>query len=238
MKFKKPNQHGVWAMLFMPFLFGIFAGKFSLLQLCFIAGWFLVFFATDNFLFYMKKRKKQQGYLLSAALFDALALVCMLPVLILVPKVSALFLAMIPFAFINIYFAKERNERHILNDLAAVIIFSIAGVISYYIGVRQLDGHALFIFIMSMIYFCGTILYVKTMIREKKNQRYRLLSYSYHVIAVVLLFFISPLLSLAMLPSLARAILFYGRNMKPIQIGLIEIANACFVTLVVAIYYL
>lgn len=237
MKFKKPNQHGVWAMLIVPFLFGIFAGKFSLFHILFILGWFLVFFATDNYLFYVKKRKKQIGYLKSSAMFGSLAALLFIPVVIHQPKVLFLFLLMMPFAYINIYFAKMRNERHVLNDVCAVTIFSIAGVISYYIGTSHINRVAALVFMMSMLYFGGTILYVKTMIREKKNDTYKWMSFIYHIFLVSLGFLLSPVIGLAAVPSLIRAVGFYGRNLKPIKIGIVEIANACFITFMVAIYF-
>lgn len=237
MKFKKPNQHGVWAMLIMPFLFGIFAGHLSWMHVLFIVSWFLIFFAADNFLFFMKQRRKQRGYMMTAVSFITVAVIMILPVIIKLPVLILFFLSMIPFGIINVLFAKQRNERHILNDLSAVVIFSTAGMISYYIGVRQLDLKAIVVFTFSMLYFTGTILYVKTMIREKKSSTYKWLSFGYHILLVSIAMLVHPLLGTAMLPSLLRAVLFYGRNYKPMKIGIVEIANACFITWMVGIYF-
>ncbi len=238
MKFKKPNQHGVWAMLIMPFLFGIFAGVFSLYHLLFITGWFLVFFAVDNLLFYIKKRKKDKGYLLSAGMFGGLAVVCLLLLVIHQPALLFFFGMMIPFGGLNIYFASIRDERNVLNDLSAVTIFSIAGCISYFIGREVFDGEMVKVFVFSFLYFVGTILYVKTMIREKRNKKYKWLSYSYHLLLVGAGFLCQFLIGMAVIPSLMRAVMFYGKNYKPMKIGLVEIANACFVTLMVGLYFL
>ncbi|ULG72496.1 YwiC-like family protein [Macrococcus brunensis] len=238
MKFKKPNQHGVWAMLIMPFLFGVFAGEFNLFHLLFILGWFLVFFATDNLLFYIKKRKKDNGYLLSAGMFGVLAALCLGVLILRQPSLLFFFGMMIPFGGLNIYFASIRDERNVLNDLSAVIIFSIAGCISYFIGHEELDGEMIKVFVFSFLYFVGTILYVKTMIREKRNVKYKWLSFSYHMLLVVAGFWFHVLMGIAVVPSLIRAVTFYGKNYKPMKIGIVEIANACFVTFFVALYFL
>ncbi|GGB00631.1 hypothetical protein ERX37_08465 [Macrococcus hajekii] len=238
MKFKKPNQHGAWAMLIMPFLFGIFAGQFSLYHIPFIIGWFLVFFATDHLLLYVKQRKKQIGYVKMAGLLACLAALALLIVVNHQPVLIVFFLIMLPFGYINLMFAKNRNERHVMNDISAVVIFSIAGCISYFIGKGQMDLQMLKVFIFSFLYFLGTILYVKTMIREKKNIKYKWLSFSYHLLLVILGFRIHLLLGLAMIPSFIRAVAFYGKNYKPMKIGIVEIANACFITLFVAFYFM
>ena len=38
MKFKKQNQHGAWAMVFMPPIIGILANGFNVSQVLFIIG--------------------------------------------------------------------------------------------------------------------------------------------------------------------------------------------------------
>ncbi|QUR94029.1 YwiC-like family protein [Macrococcoides canis] len=237
MKFKKPNQHGAWAMIIMPVLFGMFATKFNVFQLFFFIGWFMTFFFADHLLFYVKQRKKQIGYLKCAMLFLLLSAVCFIPVIIYEFKVLMFFLAMIPFGIINYFFAKARNERHIVNDFSAVMIFSIAGVLTYYIASHQFEWPMIYVFGLSVAYFVGTVFYVKTMIREKKNIRYRDMSYGYHILLVIGSFLVHPILCIAFIPSLVRAIVLYGKKLKPIHIGLLEIANSVWITIVVAVFF-
>ncbi|PKE39752.1 YwiC-like family protein [Macrococcoides caseolyticum] len=237
MKFKKPNQHGAWAMIIMPVLFGMFATKFNIFQLLFFAGWFMTFFFADHFLFYVKQRKKQIGYLKCALLFLFIAAICYIPIIIYEYKVMMFFLAMLPFGIINYFFAKARNERHIINDFSAVMIFSIAGVLTYYIASHQFEWPMIYVFGLSVAYFIGTVFYVKTMIREKKNIHYRNMSWVYHVLLVIVGYFIHPLLLIAFLPSLIRAVILYGKQLKPIKIGVLEIANAVFITIFIGLFF-
>lgn len=236
MKFKKPNQHGAWAMIIMPVLFGMFASDFNFYQILFFIAWFLIFFFIDNLLLYIKQRKKQLGYLYGSLLFLGSAILLLLPVLLYDLRILLFFMMMIPFAIINLYFASKRNERHILNDLSAIVIFSIAGLVVYFIGETTFDYKMIYIFLISFLYFVGVTFYVKTMIREKKNLRYKYLSYSYHIIGIIVALMIHPLLCIAFIPSLVRAIVLYGKNVKPKKIGILEIVNAIFITLFVGLF--
>ncbi|TDM03637.1 hypothetical protein [Macrococcus carouselicus] len=89
----------------------------------------------------------------------------------------------------------------------------------------------------SLLYFPGTIFYVKTRIREK-NRDYKWLSFSYPLSLVIADFSIHWLLGFAVIPSLICVIMFYGKNYKPMKIGIVEIENACFITLGVVIYFI
>ncbi|MCE4955891.1 YwiC-like family protein [Macrococcoides caseolyticum] len=236
MKFKKPNQHGAWAMIIMPVLFGMFASTFNVYQLLFFAAWFMIFFFIDNLLFFVKQRKKQIGYVKGSLLFLAIAILLLMPIILYDYRVLFFFLAMLPFGAINLYFASQRNERHLLNDFSAITIFSIAGLLVYFIGEGQLHQKMIYIFLISFLYFVGTTFYVKTMIREKKNITYKYISFIYHIAGLILAFVIHPLIGIAFLPSLFRAIYFYGKQLKPIKIGIAEIANAVFITIFVGIF--
>ena len=61
----------------------------------------------------------------------------------------------------------SKNERALLNDICAIIVFCIGGLISYYFSMNQIDRTAIFIALISFLYFLGSTFYVKTMIREK-----------------------------------------------------------------------
>ena len=40
--------------------------------------------------------------------------------------------AMFPFVLVSIYYTKKKDERNLLNDLAGIAIFALAGMGSYY----------------------------------------------------------------------------------------------------------
>jgi hypothetical protein len=137
---------------------------------------------------------------------------------------------MIPFGLVNAYFAKIKDERNVWNDVSAVTSFCIGGMASYYLGARTLDATMVWVFVLPYLYFLGSIFFVKTMIREKKSVSYRNLSWGYHGLLVAVFIVLGyPLLALAYAPSLIRAVVFYGKKIPIMKIGIVEIANSVFV---------
>lgn len=70
--------------------------------------------------------------------------------------------------------------------------------------------------------FYGKYIFVKTMIREKKNPTYRLVSWGYHSLLVIATLIVSPWFTIAFIPSLIRSILLYGRNISILKVGILE----------------
>ena len=46
---------------------------------------------------------------------------------------------MFPFVLVSIYYTKKKDERNLLNDLAGIAIFALAGMGSYYFSDRTFD---------------------------------------------------------------------------------------------------
>ncbi|MFJ5760104.1 YwiC-like family protein [Neobacillus sp. NPDC093182] len=75
----------------------------------------------------------------------------------------------------------------------------------------------------------------KTMIREKMNLQFKWISWGYHTLLIIIcLVFGCSILAIAFLPSIIRAIIFYGKPLSPMKIGIYEIINsAIFFTLMI-----
>ncbi|GAA3325655.1 hypothetical protein GCM10020331_058430 [Ectobacillus funiculus] len=126
-------------------------------------------------------------------------------------------------------FAITKNERALLNDIAAIITFSSGGMMSYYFGTGILNQTAWWIFhFMLLLFLLEVHFYVKTMLREKHNPIYRIVSWGYHALLIIGMIMLSPALAIAFVPSLVRAILFYGKNMPVLRVGTLEIANSVY----------
>lgn len=236
-KFKKPNQHGVWSMIVVPIAFGIAASGFTFLHILLYIGVLAAYFMSDQVFFYLKKRKKDIGYIYTASIFALIVLISFIPIVLYRNDTFWIFLLMLPLSFINAYFAKKKNERAFTNDLIAVIIFCLFGIISTLLNTAISNIQTwLPVFIISFMYFFGTILYVKTMIREKKSTKYKWSSWIYHLCIVIVGFVISPLVMVMYIPSLIRSIVLYAKKIKIMHVGLIEIANSVFVLVVGSIY--
>lgn len=60
---------------------------------------------------------------------------------------------MIPFFIVNMYYARQKNERALRNDISAIIVFCIGGLVSYYFSMKLIDKTALFIALISFYIF-------------------------------------------------------------------------------------
>lgn len=237
MKFKKQNQHGAWAMVFMPLVIGMVAGGFHPAQLFYMAGWLMIFFMADHVLFFIKKRRKgEYGYLKAAVLFFVLSAALFIYPLMVDYRIFFFFLMMLPFGAVNVYFASIRNERNIFNDISAITIFALAGGGITFLNLHVLSWPVIFVIIISILFFTSTALFVKTMIREKKNPKYRIASYAYHGIIFIIMLSAHWILALAFLLSLVRAVALYGRGWKMKQIGILEIVHAVWMTTLVSVH--
>ena len=76
---------------------------------------------------------------------------------------------MFPFVLVSIYYTKKKDERNLLNDLAGIAIFALAGMGSYYFSDRTFDEKIWWVALYPSLFFIGTTLYVKSMMRERKN---------------------------------------------------------------------
>lgn len=221
-----PKQHGAWAMLVIPFTLSMMAGGSTFWHIPLFIGWLFLYLATYPLSMLMRKKKKK-NYQKWAIIYSAIALLCLLPLLFVQAKLLYFGLAMIPFFFINMYFAKQNKERAFTNDVIAILVFCLGGLASYFLGANALTKEAWILFIYSFIYFLGVTFYVKAMIREKKNMKYKYYSWGYHL----LLPFIALSLgagwgTVGYVPSVFRAWYLYGKKVTIMQVGVIEIINS------------
>lgn len=227
MKLFLPKQHGAWAMLIIPFWLGVIEGGFIWKHIPFFIGWLLLYLATYPMLLLFKKKK--------IPFYTKWTLIYMIPSLILLlipllerPSIFYFGLLMIPFFMINAYYTSKNQDRAFMNDISAVFAFSIAGLASSYLGHGVMNIETiLFTFLTSILFFIGCTFYVKTMIREKKNNQFKWISWTYHVLIVAAWFgFGFWIVAIAYFPSLLRAFFFYGKPLSPKQIGIYEIINS------------
>lgn len=236
MKLFLPKQHGAWAMLIIPFWLGVINGGYLWQHIPFFIGWLLLYLATYPMLLLFKKKK--------IPFYTKWTLIYIVPALLLLgiplaarPSLFYFGLLMMPFFMINAYYTSKNQDRAFMNDISAIFAFSIAGLASNYLMQGSMTATAIiFAFITSVLFFIGCTFYVKSMIREKKNAKFKWISWGYHFL-LVLVWFISGfwIIALAFIPSLLRAILFYGKKLSPKQIGIYEIINSGLFFIIIAI---
>lgn len=236
MKLFLPKQHGAWAMLIIPFWLGVIVGGYHWKHIPFFVGWLLLYLATYPMLLLFKK-KRLMFYTKWTVIYMVPSLLLLLIPLLERPTIIYFGLLMLPFFVINAYFTSKNKDRAFLNDISAILAFSVAGLASSYLGHGVMNIETiLFPFITSVLFFVGCTFYVKTMIREKKNTQFKWISWVYHILLVAVWFsFGFWIVALAFIPSLLRAIIFYGKPLSPKQIGIYEIINSAIFFTIMAI---
>jgi hypothetical protein len=226
MKLFMPKQHGAWAMLIIPFWLGGAASEIIWQHVPFFIGWLLLYLGTYPLLL-MFKKKKIPFYRKWVFIYMIPALVFLMVPLLTTPSIVYFGFSMIPFFILNAYFSAKNQDRALMNDLSAIVVFSIAGLASSYLPGGIIIEEAILVFAASILFFTGSTFYVKTMIREKKNANFKWISWSYHLLVPILwLAAGEAIVAIAAIPSLIRAVAFYGKPVSVMKVGIYEIVNA------------
>jgi hypothetical protein len=224
-----PPQHGAWAMLLVPYVAGVLATGLRWAHLPLLGAWLAGYLLSYYALLTVKTRRpgRVRAQLLLYGSVTAVlgGLVC-----IAAPRVLTYGPAYAALLAVNAAYAYRRRERALLNDLASVaqsclmvfVVATVAGVAP----ARVAD-----VFVAVLLYFAGTVLYVKTMIRERDSAGYYRASVAYHAVALAVAAVVAWPLGVVFGVLLARAWALPRRGLTPKQVGLIEIA-ACVALLV------
>ncbi|SCL23709.1 YwiC-like protein [Micromonospora rhizosphaerae] len=231
-----PPQHGAWAMLLLPYAAAltVTGPRWPHLPLlgAWLAGYLLSYYALQAVKTGRPDRVRPQLLLYGGATALLAA-----PVLLARPAV----LGYAPLYGLlvggNVWYARRRRERAVLNDLASVtqstlMVFVVATVAG--VPPRALAGVAAAVF----AYLVATVLYVKTMIRERESAGYRRASVAYHL-AVLLVAVVAwgPAMAAVFGLLLLRAALLPGRRLSPLRVGVLEIVGSLLVLAAIAVHW-
>lgn len=234
MKLLIPREHGAWAMLIIPFLLGLSINP-TWMHLPLFSGWFLLYLALSPLMMLIKKKGDARFYTRWFLIYGIPASVLLLFVVFQYPALLWAGLAMIPLFMVNVYFARRNRERYFWNDVIAIFEMAIGGVASAYVALGEWSMFQVYVWIVNVLFFLSSVFFVKTMIREKKNIKFRYLSWGYHILLIIGVWLVTEQvwLVLAFVPAMLRAIIFGGKNLTPLKVGLMEIGNTLLFTIFV-----
>jgi hypothetical protein len=222
-----PPQHGAWAMLLVPWLAGVLAAGFRWLHLpllgAWVAGYLFSYYALQAIKTGRPGRVRAQllAYGLPTAALGWVVLVLRPAVLWYAPAYAALLA-------VNLAYARRRAERALVNDLASVALSCLMVLVSATVA-GQPAGAVLPVAVAVAAYFTGTVLYVKTMIRERDSTPYYWASVGFHGAALAVAAFASLPMLVVFLILLVRAAVNPRLGLTPKQVGLTEIAASVLV---------
>lgn len=133
---------------------------------------------------------------------------------------------------ISIYLTWSGRERGITNDLLLVLLASIAPILMYQVANNQSSlrhlPHSIWIAsYISFLFFVGSILHVKALIREAKNPIWHAASIGFHIAVLIVLPLTthSSWLAVPFAFALARTVAMKPGG-RPGRIGMVELAVA------------
>lgn len=218
-----PNQHGAWAMLVTPWLMGALLAGWSWIQIPVLVtalAAYLTLWATNRWLTSRFAARYRQPVLV----YGVVMLVWAMGILLASPSVLVFALVIAPATGIQLVYAWFRAERSLVNGLIAVIqACLLAPVTAVASGVPLPD--TIPVYLVSLLYFAGTVLHVKSLIREAGEPAYERASVIYHAFAMVAAAFISGWLVIPFAVFLARAIVLQRRRLSVPAIGALEVGN-------------
>ncbi|MFF6902975.1 YwiC-like family protein [Streptomyces hydrogenans] len=223
-----PNQHGAWAMLAVPYLAGVLIGSPSWLQLPLFLAWSLGYCAVFHTEQWVRLRRASRNpraaarHRRPALLFTTATLALGLPLLCAAPWLALAAAAMAPFLAVNVLYARRNRERALANGLVAVVPACGMLLVALRAGGGTL-AEGLAPALACLLYFAGTVPYVKTMIRERNSEAYRRGSVAYHAVALVAAALLDPWLAVPFALYLARAAVLPGRGLGVLLVGAVEV---------------
>lgn len=218
-----PHQHGAWAMLLVPFIFGMIAGRPVALHGLLFIVWLLSYLFTYPLLQWIRTRKLEP-YLRPMLIYGCLFAVSGTALAVTAPQLLKWIPLFIPLFLVNCRYARINRERAFVNDLAAVLLFSLIVFVAHDVGGAENRAAVTELFAYSILYFVGTVFYVKTNIRERRNPNFYRYSAAYHLIAAVAgAVLYSPPMAAMLGVLLVRAVLVPRLNVSVKQIGIMEL---------------
>jgi len=171
-------------MLASPLLVGVLAGRLAWVQLPLAAFWFVGYFAFFAASLWLKAGRRAK-WLPPVRVYAAMSAVLGLLVLVMQPGLARWIPAFLVPLAVGLYAAAHRRDRALLAGLATTAGSALMTVVAYDAGLGTDLRRAWVLALVQLLYFAGTVFYVKTVIRERGNPVFRWLSIGYHAAALV-----------------------------------------------------
>lgn len=220
-------------MLLVPYLAGLITVGFTWIQLPLLLGWVGGYLLSYFALLAVKTRRpgRVRAQLL---LYAGITVTAGATVLITQPRVALFAPAFAALLAINALFAKARRDRALTNGLASVLAATlIIPVVA--VTAQVAPWHVTDTFLITLLYFTGSLLFVRTTIRARGNRRMLAISVGFHLAALAAATWVALLYALPFTAYLIRAALLPQRGLSPKRIGIAEIIASLLLLATVAL---
>lgn len=217
-----PNQHGAWAMLVSPFLVGVLAASPRWVHLPLLALWLVGYFAFFAAGLWLKSGRRARFWPPLRA-YGLATLPLAAVVLALRPDLLGWAPLFAPLLLVGLWLAARRQDRSLASGLSTIVVACLMTPVVFDAGDGEDWTRIWTLTAVLAVYFVGTLLYVKTMIRERDSRVHYLASVGYHVAGAVAMAWVSWPLAVLFALLAVRGALLPGRGLTPKQVGIGEI---------------
>jgi hypothetical protein len=260
-----PKEHGSWAMFAVPLLLGlVIAPTWSWRALVLVVAALGFFLIRHPLVLLVKTRKRPDAdspYLWrwtfiygSITILSGVWLVFVhhLWWLVLMGLWGSLLL------LFHLWLVSRRQEMSVSGELAGIFGLALGAPMGYYAASGQLDGTAAALWVVNVLYFGGTVFYIKLKVRQQPRQPApaflgeRLIKakacLAYQIVGLTLLILMvtlcqAPLLTpLALVPATLK--MLWGtwqwqdkKSLSLVRLGVIEIFHALTFTVLVVVAF-
>jgi YwiC-like protein len=237
-----PPQHGAWAFLALPVLLGALVAPWTPLILLLAIAWVAVY-PQSYAAFGLVRAKRPERFRRPLLVWSAVAAVPAAVLLAARPWLVWVGAVYVLFFLVNLRYARRNDERALTNDLVFVFECAAMVLVTWAVGVGDrsfvpppvgdIPVEAWVLTAVAALAMAGSTLHVKSLIRERRDPRYSRASQAFSVVCVVIAaglaalwglpagwWLVVPFVALA-----ARAFVVGRRPLKPMVIGLVELAG-------------
>ncbi|MHB8892141.1 MAG: YwiC-like family protein [Candidatus Limnocylindrales bacterium] len=236
-----PRQHGAWAMLLLPVLLGVAASRPDAWHLA-LAGAALTGYLASSTLQAWSRARRPPAYRAPLTVYGTAFAMLGLLLTVAFPALLATLVVVIPTSLIVFRGARPGSRRDLANSLAqvaqALVLVPAAACVSGEFEPARVIASTL----VAAGYLVGTVLMVRSVLRERGNEAFAALAAGFHVVLVVVAAVALPIayavLGLGLtgraiaLPVLQRRLAASPRPLRPIHVGIVEIVSSVAVVVV------
>jgi len=227
-----PRQHGAWAMLGLPILLGVAASEPSYWQLVLAGAAYTGSLASITVQTWTRARRPP-AYRAPIAVYGVAFVILAVVLVVAFPALLLTLLVFVPAGLVVFGGARPGTKRDLANSLAqvaqALVLVPAAAWVSGLFDPARVLAYGL----VAAAYLVGTVLVVRSVLRERGNDRFAALSIGFHlaVTALAIVAYPWPYVALAAgltaravgLPLIQRRWSSGPHPLRPIQVGIVEI---------------
>ena len=167
-----PREHGSWAMFFVPMILGIgAAGIVNINVALFVISAFGFFLVRYPLMLAIKSRDvtARTDAVLWSAVYGAVSVISGGVLLGFLSEWRLVLFAILGILSLGIYLglAFRRAEMSVVGEWMGIAGVALGAPGVYWVGTRTLDVTALLLYLLNVLYFGGTVFYIKFKVREQ-----------------------------------------------------------------------